>query len=64
VFAGGDHGHIFQGRAGRIAVDAEPEQPRFMLLSVAYALKASDADTVGGQAGERVSCWRPTSPRR
>jgi len=32
-----------------VAVDADPEQPRFVLLSVAYALKASDADTVGGR---------------
>jgi len=38
-----------------VAVDADPEQPRFMLLSVAYALKASDADTVGGKTpGEFV----------
>src|SRR6266850_1726453 len=32
-----------------VAVDADPDQPRFVLLSVAYALKASDADTVGGR---------------
>ena len=32
-----------------VAVDADAEQPRFMLLSVAYALKAADADTVGGE---------------
>ena len=38
-----------------ITVDADPEQARFMLLSVAYALKASDADTVGGKTpGEFV----------
>jgi hypothetical protein len=32
-----------------VQVDGEKEQPRFMLLSVPYALKAGDADTIGGK---------------
>jgi hypothetical protein len=32
-----------------VKVEADPEQPRMMLLSVPYALKAGDADTVGGK---------------
>jgi hypothetical protein len=32
-----------------VQVDGEAEQPRFMLLSVPYALKAGDADTVAGK---------------
>lgn len=32
-----------------VRIDDDPEQPRFMLLSVPYALKAGDADTVGGR---------------
>jgi hypothetical protein len=33
-----------------IRVEAELEQPRIMLVSVPYALKAADADTFGGKA--------------
>jgi hypothetical protein len=33
-----------------ITVDADAEQPRIILISVPYALKAADADTVGGKA--------------
>jgi hypothetical protein len=32
-----------------VQVEGDAEQPRFMLLSVPYALKAGDADTVGGR---------------
>ncbi len=32
-----------------VAVDAAPEQARFMLVSTTYALKAADADTLGGR---------------
>ena len=32
-----------------VRIESDPEQPRFMLLSVPYALKAGDADTVGGK---------------
>src|SRR5689334_9023907 len=32
-----------------IQVDAEPEQPRVLLVSVPYALKAGDAETLGGR---------------
>jgi len=32
-----------------VQVEAEKEQPRMMLLSVPYALKAGDADTIGGK---------------
>jgi hypothetical protein len=31
-----------------VHADGEPEQPRVLLLSVPYALKAADAETVGG----------------
>jgi hypothetical protein len=50
---GGLPSDVFVTGAARwlgVAVDADPEQPRFMLVSVAYALKAADADTVGGKA--------------
>jgi hypothetical protein len=32
-----------------IQVEAEPEQPRVLLVSVPYALKAGDAETLGGK---------------
>jgi hypothetical protein len=32
-----------------IQIEGEAEQPRFMLLSVPYALKAADADTIAGK---------------
>jgi hypothetical protein len=32
-----------------IQVEAEPEQPRVLLVSVPYALKAGDAETLGGR---------------
>jgi hypothetical protein len=32
-----------------VQVESDPEQPRFMLLSVPYALKAGDTDTVAGK---------------
>ncbi len=32
-----------------VRVEAQPEQPRVMLLSVPYALKAADAETFGGK---------------
>ena len=44
-------GDIFlAGEARWLGVQAEnlPEQPRIMLLSVPYAMKAADAQTVGG----------------
>ncbi len=49
---GGVPVNVFAAGSARwmgITVDAAAEQPRFMLLSVAYALKAADADTVGGK---------------
>ncbi len=39
-----------QARWLGVAVDAGQEQPRFMLVSTSYALKAADADTIGGKA--------------
>jgi hypothetical protein len=33
-----------------VRIEGESEQPRLMLLSVPYALKASDADTIGGKS--------------
>jgi len=33
----------------QVLADAEPEQPRVMLVSVPYALKAQDAETLGGR---------------
>jgi hypothetical protein len=35
-----------------VQANAEPEQPRIMLLSVPYALKARDAETLGGRRPE------------
>ncbi|MBV9573757.1 MAG: hypothetical protein JOY93_06855, partial [Acidobacteriales bacterium] len=32
-----------------VQVEGQPEQPRVLLLSVAYALKAADAETLGGK---------------
>jgi hypothetical protein len=32
-----------------VRADGQPEQPRILLLSVAYALKAADADRLGGR---------------
>jgi hypothetical protein len=32
-----------------VQVEGDPEQPRFMLLSVPYALKAGDAETIAGK---------------
>jgi hypothetical protein len=32
-----------------VQAEGDKEQPRFMLLSVPYALKAGDADTVAGK---------------
>src|ERR1019366_7556444 len=41
-----------------VRVEAQAEQPRIMLLSVPYALKAADAETCGGKA---PSAFMPTS---
>ena len=41
------------------------EQPRTLLVSVPYALKAADAETLGGKplsAFDNPSGWMPTSP--
>ncbi len=32
-----------------VQVETEPEQPRVLLVSVPYALKAADAETLGGK---------------
>src|SRR5436853_1819312 len=48
---GGLPSDIFDSGRARwmgVTVDASPEQPRFMLVSTSYSLKAGDADTVGG----------------
>lgn len=37
-----------EGRWLGVRVNSEPEQPRVLLLSVPYALKAADAQTLGG----------------
>jgi len=37
-----------EGRWLGVSVNGEPEQPRVLLLSVPYALKAADAQTLGG----------------
>ena len=42
----------------------EPEQPRFELLSVPYALKASDADTLGGKPASAYVLVDPAVPGR
>jgi hypothetical protein len=42
---------LFSSGAARwldVTVNGGPEQPRILLLSVPYALKAADADTIGG----------------
>ena len=38
-----------QARWLGVAADAGQEQPRFLLVSTSYALKAADADTLGGK---------------
>jgi hypothetical protein len=50
VFAGGE------GRWLGVSIERAPEQARTALVSVAYAMKAGDADTVGGlAAGDLVT---------
>jgi hypothetical protein len=40
-----------EGRLGvQVLAGAEPEQPRVLLVSVPYALKAQDAETLGGRS--------------
>jgi hypothetical protein len=49
---GGIPEELFSGSTARwlgVRVEAEEEQPRVMLLSFPYALKAADADTLGGK---------------
>ena len=43
-----------------VQIEAQSEQPRIMLLSVPYAMKAGDAETVGGLPASASSFW----PRR
>ncbi len=49
---GGIPGEVFSTTAARwigIAVKGEIEQPRIMIVSVPYAVKARDAETIGGK---------------
>jgi hypothetical protein len=46
-----------------IEVQGEAEQARILLVSVPYALKAAEAETLGGGGQSRSSCW-PRSWRR
>ena len=51
-FADQDHVRILSQRAAKgfgVARQGEPEQPRIMLVSVPFALKAGDAETLGGK---------------
>ena len=41
----------------KVELPGEIEQTRVLLVSVPYALKASDADTLGGSRPQRT-CWR------
>ena len=43
-----------------VSVGKLPEQPRVLLVSVPYALKAGDAETLGGQVGHGLRGFRPT----
>ena len=46
-----------------VQTDAQPEQPRVLLLSVPYALKAADAETIGGLPPSAfVLATPPSSP--
>jgi len=45
-----------------IQPEGQTEQPRILLLSVAYALKASDADTLGGRPAAAYALAGPPSP--
>lgn len=58
VFASG------QGRWLGVAPQGEPERPRLLMVSVPYALKAVDAETLGG-CRHRLSRWpgRPSARR-
>jgi hypothetical protein len=44
-----------------VQIGSEAEQPRIMLLSVPYALKAGDAETVGGIPASAFQLARPQS---
>lgn len=44
-----------------IQVEGQEEQPRILLLSVPYALKAADAETVGGLAPSAFVLAKPTA---
>jgi hypothetical protein len=52
VTAGGIPAEIFSSNEARwlgVQIEQNPEQPRVVLVSVPYALKASDTDTLGGR---------------
>jgi hypothetical protein len=59
-----------QARWVGVQVSGQAEQPRVLLLSVPYALKAGDAETLGGKPASGMrwrgfrSCWRPTQAGR
>ena len=40
------------------------EQPRILLVAVPYALKAADADTLGGKPASDLSAWRTSRGER
>lgn len=46
-----------------VRINSGEEQPRILLLSVPYALKAADAETIGGLPPSAFVCWphRPTA---
>ena len=39
-----------------VQVEGEAEQPRALLVAVPYALRAADADTLGGKPIASLSC--------
>ncbi|HKW26697.1 MAG TPA: hypothetical protein VJN48_13005, partial [Terriglobales bacterium] len=45
-----------------VQVEGQPEQPRVLLLSVPYALKAADAETLGGKPASAFSLAVPAEP--
>ncbi|HME12254.1 MAG TPA: hypothetical protein VKF79_05310, partial [Candidatus Acidoferrum sp.] len=45
-----------------VQIAGQPEQPRVLLLSVPYAMKAADADTVGGLPASAFLLAAPNAP--
>jgi len=56
VFAAGE------ARWVGVRVQEQEEQPRFLLVAVPYALKALDAETIGGKPASAFALANPTGP--